>query len=427
MHARNFHSFAVACCAAGTSFFLVACGNGSSGGSSGTGGRAGSSAMSSGGSGATSESGGSSDASGATGGASAAGGTGDATGGGSGGSTGGSTGGGTAGEGTSGGSAGRPSSGSGGSMSSAGSGGTATSSGGDSATSTGGDSGTSGAGGGSSGSSAAGGSSSGGAGTSGAGGQGGTLTGAVPSMGCGKAAPATGAQQIDVGGTMRDYILRLPDGYDANTPHRIIFAFHGMQGSADQVDKGDPPNAGLDPTGPYYGIKDVSSDTIFVAGQALSGGWTNTDGRDIDYVKALVGSIEGTACVDTSRVFATGFSFGAIMTITIACNMPDVFRAVAAMSGSLQNGCPANDHSIAYWASHGTMDTTIDISNGEAARDEFVKRNKCSMTTTPTTPDGCVAYQGCADGYPVNWCPFDGIHQPPPFSGPAIWAFLSQF
>jgi poly(3-hydroxybutyrate) depolymerase len=219
----------------------------------------------------------------------------------------------------------------------------------------------------------------------------------------------------------------LPDGYDANTPHRIIFAFHGMQGSADQVDKGDPPNAGLDPTGPYYGIKAESSDTIFVAGQALSGGWTNTDGRDIDYVKALVAEVQGAACVDTSRVFATGFSFGAIMTITVACNMPDVFRAVAPMSGSLQNGCPSNDHSIAYWASHGTMDTTIDISKGEAARDEFVKRNGCSMTTMPTTPDGCVAYQGCADGYPVNWCPFEGIHQPPPFSGPAIWAFLSQF
>jgi poly(3-hydroxybutyrate) depolymerase len=260
-------------------------------------------------------------------------------------------------------------------------------------------------------------------GSSGSGG----LAGATPSKGCGSAAPATGAQQIEVGSTERDYILRLPDGYDANTPHRIIFAFHGMQGSADQVDTGGPPNAGLDPTGPYYGIKDLSQDTIFVAGQALSGGWTNTDGRDIDYVKALVSDLEGKLCIDQSRVFATGFSYGAIMTITVACNLADVFRAVAPMSGSLQNGCPASDHSIAYWASHGTMDTTIDISKGEAARDEFVKRNKCSMTTQATTPDGCVAYQGCAAGYPVNWCPFDGIHQPPPFSGPAIWAFLSQF
>jgi poly(3-hydroxybutyrate) depolymerase len=240
---------------------------------------------------------------------------------------------------------------------------------------------------------------------------------------------------ISVGGTDRSYIVRVGSGYDANKPSRIIYAFHGMSGSADQVDKGDPPNAGLDSTGPYYGIKKdldgnehADPDVIFVAGQALSGGWTNSNGRDIDYVKAIVAHLVDTLCIDQSRRFATGFSFGAIMTITVACNMSDTFRAVAPMSGSLQNGCP-DGGSIAYWASHGTMDTTIDISNGEKARDEFVKRNGCDASADPMAimPTGCVAYQGCKDGYPVNWCPFDGIHQPPPVSGPAIWAFLSQF
>ena len=108
---------------------------------------------------------------------------------------------------------------------------------------------------------------------------------------------------------------------------------------------------------------------------------------------------------------------------------PDVFRAVAPMSCSLSaSNCPAGGDHIAYWSSHGEQDTTIDISNGEAARDEFAKRNGCS-TAEPLSigSDGCVAYQGCDEGYPVNWCPFTGIHQPPPFSGPAIWAFLSQF
>jgi hypothetical protein len=38
-----------------------------------------------------------------------------------------------------------------------------------------------------------------------------------------------------------------------------------------------------------------------------------------------------------------------------------------------------------------------------------------------------VNYQGCDTGYPVSWCEFDGVHEPPPFSGEAIWAFLSQF
>jgi polyhydroxybutyrate depolymerase len=412
MSARSLRGSAVACYALGTALVTLACGSSTSDGTHGGGGKDGSPALGSGGFSATPGSGGGSGAPSGVGGSSAVGGAGGSTGG-----TGGDSAGVSGGAGTpaAAGTAGSTSAGSGGASSSGGSSGDAA-----------------GGVGGSSAGNGANGANGGGAGTPGSGGaglggSGSVLAGAVPSTGCGMAAPATGALQIDVGGTTRDYILRLPDGYDPSTPHRIIFAFHGMQGSADQVDKGDPPNTGLDPTGPYFGIKDLSTDTLFVAGQALSGGWTNSNGRDLDYVKALLSQLEGQACIDQSRVFATGFSFGAIMTITIACNMADVFRAVAPMSGSLQNGCPASDHSIAYWASHGTMDTTIDISLGEAARDEFVTRNKCQTTTVPSMPDGCVAYQGCADGYPVNWCPFDGIHQPPPFSGPAIWAFLSQF
>ncbi|MBN1612432.1 MAG: prolyl oligopeptidase family serine peptidase [Polyangiaceae bacterium] len=252
---------------------------------------------------------------------------------------------------------------------------------------------------------------------------GGGLTEPAASQGCGQDPPADGPSTIDVGGSTREYILRLPQGYDAATPNRIIFAFHGASGSADQVDKGDPPRSDLEPTGPYFGIRDVADQqTIFVAGQA-SGGWSSSD---IEYVQVLLDHLKGELCIDTQRIFATGFSMGGMMTITVACSLSDVFRAVAPMSGALQNGCPEGGP-IAYWSSHGTSDSTIDMSQGEDARDEFVRRNHCQPDTAPTDPEGCVSYQGCDAGYPVEWCPFDGAHEPPPFSGSAIWAFLSRF
>jgi len=272
------------------------------------------------------------------------------------------------------------------------------------------------------------GSAMGGGAGSGMSGSGGGLTNPVPSQGCGRASatPPDGDGTISVGGKDRQYIIRIPSGYESTKPNRIIFAFHGMQGSAKQVDNGDPPNAGLDPTGPYYGIKEHADDhTIFVAGQA-DGTWQNSD---VDYVKALVDKFKTELCLDESRILATGFSMGGIMTLRVACNLADVFRAVAPMSCSLSAAsCPAGGGHIAYWSSHGTMDTTIDISNGIAARDEFRKRNGCNMDDPmPIGDNGCVAYQGCDPGYPVEWCEFDGIHQPPPFSGPEIWGFLSQF
>jgi poly(3-hydroxybutyrate) depolymerase len=227
---------------------------------------------------------------------------------------------------------------------------------------------------------------------------------------------------IDVSGTTRQYILTLPTGYDPRHAYPLLFAFHGGSYNAQWVVDGTAPQSG-----PYYGIQAVANDTaILVAPQALSGSWTNQGGRDVAYVDAMLSRFESQLCVDQSRVFATGFSMGAIMTIALGCNDSSKFRAVAAMSGEIMNGCP-DTRPLPYWSSHGMSDPTINFSLGQAARDTFVQRNHCSSQTVATTPSGCVSYQGCDPGYPVVWCPFDGVHQPPPFAGSAIWAFLSQF
>jgi polyhydroxybutyrate depolymerase len=258
-------------------------------------------------------------------------------------------------------------------------------------------------------------------GSSGLGGAGGTGGPAPrPSAGCGATnPPASGTYMITVDGAARQYILTLPDGYDRNHPYRLILAFHGHMYTAQSVADGGPPGSG-----PYYGIEsEAKGSAIFIAPQAIGSGWSSTD---LDFVNAMVSGTEAQLCVDQGRVFATGFSMGAIMTITIGCGEGDVFRAIAAMSGQISGSC-SGSHPIAYWASHGMSDPTIPIANGQAARDKFVSIDKCASTTAAADANGCLAYQGCLAGDPVVWCPFDGVHEPPPFAGPAIWSFLSQF
>ena len=118
---------------------------------------------------------------------------------------------------------------------------------------------------------------------------------------------------------------------------------------------------------------------------------------------------------------------GAIMTLTLGCEANNPFRAIAPMSGQLPSRVRRRRQPLAYWGSHGMSDPTINFTNGEAARDSYRTRNHCSATTTAGTPSGCVSYSGCDAGYPVAWCPFDGVHEPHPMAGTAIWAFLSQF
>ena len=260
----------------------------------------------------------------------------------------------------------------------------------------------------------------GGSGGSGSGGSSGSSA-PVPSAGCGKTPPASNRYTIDVGGTSREYILKVPDGYDPNHAYRLIFGFHGAKYDDNWVATGIAPDGGTPLSGPYFGIESESAGSaIFVAPQA-NPTWSSSD---LAFVDAMVALFESQLCVDKSRIFSVGFSMGAIMTITLGCNRSDVFRGIAPMSGSLPSPCPTGQH-IAYWASHGTNDTTIPIANGEAARDEFVKRNHCGTQTSAADANNCVTYQGCDQGYPVTWCTFSGVHEPAPFAGPEIWQFIS--
>ena len=265
-------------------------------------------------------------------------------------------------------------------------------------------------------------------GMSGAGGSGGTDGGTVgdagPSTGCGKAAPpqVSTRQTIDVGGTAREYIVNYPTPYDPNRPYRVLYIHHGRGGNAEQ---------NITRNGGWYGVGPLSGgSTIFVSphgiGDGTETGWPNTGGRDVAFIRALVTQINSTFCVDTSRIFTTGMSYGGNFSNTLGCQMGDVFRAIVPFAGWGPQGgnCVGK---VAALVTHGTTDTTIEIGRGGASRDHWSAANHCTTTSAPYDPSPCVVYQGCDVGYPVGWCEHPGGHILPTFSGPAIWNFISQF
>jgi len=260
----------------------------------------------------------------------------------------------------------------------------------------------------------------------GTGGSGGSNGGESP--GCGSQAPLeSGTFSIDVDGTERSYILDVPAAYDTNHPYRLVFTWHWLGGSATAVvDQG------------YYGLKALAGDTaIFVSPDGLEGsaagvdgqGWYNTNGGDIKFLRAMLDHFNQNACIDQGRIFSTGFSFGGMMSNAIGCELADVFRAIAPMSGNLMgSGCQqTTDHPIAYLGIHGDDDTFVTTESGRAARDVFVARNHCQSATEPSEPSVCVAYTGCDDGYPVSWCEWSGAHSPWPDAAEPIWTFFEQF
>lgn len=244
------------------------------------------------------------------------------------------------------------------------------------------------------------------------------------SPGCGKATyPASGAHTMDVGGTERSFIIKLPTAYDPNKPYKIIFAWHPRGGSGLDTSTGSFGGA-------YYGMEAQSKGAVFLVapdglGAAGSTGWPNSGGQDVAFAKAMVAKFIGEYCIDTERVFSVGFSFGAMMSNTVGTQMADVFRAIAPSSGSGVRGSGMGP--VAVWISHGGKDSTLGIEGGEAARDFWVKNNHCT-TPGPADANGCVQYQGCDAGYPVIWCyQPDAGHRPPSFAPTETWKFFSQF
>src|SRR5215471_3218064 len=295
----------------------------------------------------------------------------------------------------------------------------------------------------------------GGTGTGGAGGAGGGSGMPGMSAGCGTTPTIATSQynngkpiSISAANMQRRYILSVPTNYDNKHAYKLVVSFH-------QRDGNDIQNYSWQ----YYGLLPLSNNTtIFVApngqlngapcagtGNGETGcGWPNPNNSDLALADAVVAQIEQNFCVDTNRIFATGWSFGGAMSYETACARPlgtanGYLRAVAVYSGSAQitaGPCPPQSR-VAYYASHGTNDTVLAYSGGVSMAQNFAAANGCTWAT-PTQATGthvCTTVTGCTSGYPVEFCSFVGGHTPFPDTGQnpgswgpgEAWKFLNQF
>jgi poly(3-hydroxybutyrate) depolymerase len=239
------------------------------------------------------------------------------------------------------------------------------------------------------------------------------------SAGCGRAlADATEqwvAKTLDVGGTMREYFVYLPAGYDSERPYPVVYQFHGCSNNADRQNNNPP-------------VHDYSgSNAIVIRGKAVADCWdTAADGTGVALFDALVPEVESTWCADPARRFATGYSGGSFMTHRLACVRGDVLHGVASIAGGQAgNNCVGQ---VAALLIHDDTDGTVNITASEGARDRHLSNNNCDAqaATTPDDHPPCGAYAGCDADLPVTWCQTTGMghSRQDSLSAPAFWAFL---
>lgn len=250
--------------------------------------------------------------------------------------------------------------------------------------------------------------------------------GAEPTEGCmlKLGIPGVYDKTVEVAGVERHYILVVPEGY-GETAYPLVFAWHGRGG--------DSSGARL-----YFNVEEsAANQAIFVYPDGLplpdmdnQTGWDLTaEGEDVALFDAILAQVGSSLCVDASRVFSTGHSFGGFMSNALGCFRGGTVRAIAPVAGGGPFGVCTGQ--VAAWLAHGTLDEVVPYELGEGSRDHWTAANGCEPDFASTDPSPCVAYTGCDDGFPVHWCSheipdFLG-HTWPAWAGKAIWSFFAQF
>jgi poly(3-hydroxybutyrate) depolymerase len=248
---------------------------------------------------------------------------------------------------------------------------------------------------------------------------------------------------MESGGTTRYYLVYTPTNYDPNTPLPIVFALHGANmnnwWAANDSSGFNLIQAANNKAILVYpqGTGDVPGTTSHW-GDIKSGWDVLATSNDTKFIEALLASMEDAYCIDTKRIFVTGFSAGAFYTMNLACTHWKVFRAFAPVAGwgpgdmSTGHGsapnCSDADAAVPIIITQGTTDTTVVPSLcGEVSRDFWIERDGCTTTSSAMSTKGCVAYQGCRSGLAVAYCTHGGNHMVPSNAGAYIWEFFNTF
>lgn len=180
--------------------------------------------------------------------------------------------------------------------------------------------------------------SSGGSPSSGGNAAGGTGVGGITGTGGGSSAscPATvmksgdSTQTVKVGSLSRTYILHIPTGYTGSKALPLVVDFHPLGGTGSS----QKSLSGWDKKGDANMFITAFPDSAANASNAWNVGMCCQTAQqnqidDVGFVKAMIQQIEGLACVDTKRIYASGCSNGGGMTYKAACDLADVFAAGA--------------------------------------------------------------------------------------------------
>lgn len=226
---------------------------------------------------------------------------------------------------------------------------------------------------------------------------------------------------VSIGGHARTVIVHLPISYTGSSQVPLVLNMHGS-GSTALEQEGF---TGMDTTAdadsfivayPQALILDGTGFDWNVPGVPLVGDKPVPAGAadDVAFLTQLVGVLQQRYCIDSARVYATGFSGGARMASQLACDSSTTFAAAAPVSGLRFPAVCRPARPVPIIAFHGEADP-VDPYNGHGqaywtysvlqAAQDWGHQNGCSPTASTTSIGPVVTltgFGGCSAGAAVK-------------------------
>lgn len=165
---------------------------------------------------------------------------------------------------------------------------------------------------------------------------------------------SSGEQLIEHEGIVRSFVLDLPERAGLRP---LVLAFHGWGGDPEQLERTSRLASSANGRG-WIVARPLGIHKTFNGG-ACCGEASERKLDDVGLARAIVVKLSRAACVDRSRVYATGFSNGGFLAHRLGCEASDVFAAVASVAGTFGIERCAPEHPVSVLHVHGKADGIV--------------------------------------------------------------------
>ncbi|MAD12120.1 MAG: hypothetical protein CMC04_05300 [Flavobacteriaceae bacterium] len=202
----------------------------------------------------------------------------------------------------------------------------------------------------------------------------------------------TNAQSIFHNGTIREYVLYIPDSYDGASTVPLMLNFHGFGDSASNyIINADMRAIAESETFILVYPQGSCSENSSHWNPCPIGGDNKSSADDLGFVEAMIAEVSSKYNVDMERIYAAGYSNGGMMAYGLANYKSNLIAAVASVSGAMLDCIGSTSHPMPVLHLHGTSDGVLpyngsnDWRSVQSTLEHWIKLNNTNIVPTVST------------------------------------------